>query len=106
MLHSKSTLIFSPEEQNLGLVDVTIRYLVGAEALVLVVACVLPTPHFIFALSVIGFYMAMTAMISLDPVYLLLQLRSVPLPMVRVKQYFWHRFLSDQKPGDRAVEGA
>lgn len=96
MQTSDSTLIFSPEEQNLGLVDVTVRCLIGAEALLFVAAGIVPTPQFVFSLSVLGFYMGLTAMTGFDPVYWLLQIRSMPMPVIRAKQYFWHRFLNYQ----------
>ncbi len=105
MQKSKSTLIFSPEEQNLGLIDVTARCIIGAEALVCVSAGFLPTPQFTFAFSVICIYGVMTAMVGLDPVYWLLQIRSVPTPVVRAKQQFWRRFLDYQGSGS-AQKGA
>lgn len=98
---SNSTLIFSPEEQNLGLIDVTVRCLIGAEAWLFVAAAVVPTPQFVFAFSVIGFYLGLTAMTAFDPIYWLLQIRSVPMPVVRAKQHFWRRFLGNHTPQER-----
>lgn len=93
MQMSNSTLVFSPEEQNLGLVDVTVRYLIGAEALLFVAAAIVPTPQYVFGFSVLGFYLALTAMMSFDPVYWLFQIRSVPTQETRAKLQFWRGFL-------------
>lgn len=110
MQMSNSTLIFSPEEQNLGSVDVTVRCLIGAEAWLFVAAAIVPSPQFVFALSVLGFYLGMTAMTAFDPVYWLLQIRSVPVPVTRAKQQFWHSFLDypvrTESPADAAPMGA
>lgn len=95
---SNSTLIFRPEEQNLGLVDVTVRCLIGAEAWLFVAAAIVPTPQFVFAFSTIGFYLGLTAMMAFDPIYWLLQIRSVPSSVIKAKQHFWRRFLDYQAP--------
>ena len=94
MQKSNSTLIFSPQEQNLGLVDVTVRCLIAAEAWLSVAAAIVPTPQLIFAFSVIGFYMGLTAMTCFDPVYWLLKIRSAPMPVIRANEHFRHRFLN------------
>lgn len=91
---NRSTLIFSPREQNLGRVDTAARWVIGYEALLLVVAGVVPTAQTVFIFSLIGFHAVMTAMVRFDPVYWLMQISSVPVPVARVKRYSWRKFLA------------
>lgn len=90
----KSTLVFSPRERNIGVIDATIRYLLGGVLLSLVVAYLIPEPEYIFGLSVMGFYAVMTALLRFEPAYWVSQITSVPAPSMENHRRTWIRFLS------------
>lgn len=100
---NRSTLIFSPEQINLGPLDTALRYTIGGATLFAVVALLVPTPHYIFAFSLVGVYAVITAIMHLDPVYSLLHISHVPIN-ARTADEYWRYIARPRNAPEHSVQ--